>query len=305
MRIDLDPELAGVVQAVPGWDGLQVVASALPGGITNRNFRVEVAGQSYVVRLPGGEAELLGIDRDAEREAAEAAAAAAVGPEVVCFLPEPKVLVTRFVEAETIPVASLEDREVLSLVVDAIKRIHALPPLRSSFDPFEIVHSYRAAAEEHGVGVPAAFDEAASIAGRIARARPGPPPLRPCHNDLLNANFLRCPDRVLIVDYEYAGMGDPFFDLGNFSVNNGLSAGAERLLLELYFGSSDPLRYARLKLMQIMSDFREAMWGVVQQGISSLDFDYAGYASHHFARCLERAGDGRFGGWLDETAKGG
>jgi thiamine kinase-like enzyme len=96
-------------------------------------------------------------------------------------------------------------------------------------------------------------------------------------------------------------MGDLFFDLGNFSINNGISERAQERLLELYFGAVRPTGRARLKLMRVMSDFREAMWGVVQQGISTLDFDYVGYADRHFARCLESAGDERFGAWLEDA----
>jgi thiamine kinase-like enzyme len=107
---------------------------------------------------------------------------------------------------------------------------------------------------------------------------------------------------VIIVDYEYAGMGDRFFDLGNLSINNGISEQAEEMLLELYFGRVTPAAQARLQLMRVMSDFREAMWGVVQQGISTLDFDYVGYADRHFQRCLTNAGDERFGEWLSGAA---
>jgi thiamine kinase-like enzyme len=125
---------------------------------------------------------------------------------------------------------------------------------------------------------------------------------RPCHNDLLNANFLLDGDHVWIVDFEYGGMGDPFFDLGNLSINNGLSPEAQELLLRLYFGDVTDAQRARLQLMRIVSDFREAMWGVVQQAISTLEFDYVGYADRHFARCLASASDGRFGSWLDAAA---
>ena len=73
-------------------------------------------------------------------------------------------------------------------------------------------------------------------------------------------------------------MGDLFFDLGNLSINNGLSEGAQELLLDRYFDDVRDAHRARLQLMRIMSDFREAMWGVVQQAISTLDFDYVDYA---------------------------
>ena len=101
----------------------------------------------------------------------------------------------------------------------------------------------------------------------------------PCHNDLLTANFLDDGERVRIVDWEYAGMGDRFFDLGNLSVNNGFAEADDERLLAAYFGEpSTPRRFAALRLMRIMSDFREGMWGVVQTAISALDFDFDGYA---------------------------
>ena len=104
----------------------------------------------------------------------------------------------------------------------------------------------------------------------------------------------------MIVDWEYAGMGDRFFDLGNFAVNNGLDdADAERLL-EAYFGEPpDERRHATLKLFRFMSDFREAMWGVVQRGVSVLDFDYGEYTKKHFDRLEEARKDPRFEGWIE------
>ncbi len=105
----------------------------------------------------------------------------------------------------------------------------------------------------------------------------------PCHNDLLAANFIRGGDRLWIVDWEYAGMGDPAFDLANFAVSNGLDEDGDA-------SCSTPTAAATREihvLMRFMSDFREAMWGVVQQAISTLDFDFAGYADEHFER-LER-----------------
>jgi thiamine kinase-like enzyme len=115
-------------------------------------------------------------------------------------------------------------------------------------------------------------------------------PLRPCHNDLLNANFIDDGGRLRIVDWEYAGMGDPFFDLGNFAVNHELDAEGERALLEVY-GSDDGVA---LVLMRFMSDFREAMWGLVQQAISELAFDFGAYAQDHFERLERTATEPRF-----------
>jgi thiamine kinase-like enzyme len=122
-----------------------------------------------------------------------------------------------------------------------------------------------------------------------------------CHNDLLAGNFLRGA-QIWIVDWEYAGMGDRYFDLANFAVNNELDEAQQIALLDDYWeDSGPPSPVADLRLMVFMSDFREAMWGVVQQGISDLDFDFAGYAAKHFARLRATAADPRFAGWLTEA----
>ena len=301
--MSLDPDLARVVDAIPAWAGRAIDAEVLGGGITNRNWRVDVAGEAFVVRLAGRDTDLLGIDRDAERAATDAAHEAGVAPEVVAFLPELPALVTRFVEAEPLPPEDLEDASTMTAVVRSIRAIHGMRAIPSRFDVFAIVREYRRTAETHGVTIPEAYGPAEAIADRIAASFASRTvPERPCHDDLLNANFLRTPDRVVIVDYEYAGMGDPFFDLGNFSINNGISEDAQERLLEAYFGRPTAAHRARHKLMRVMSDLREAMWGVVQQGISTLDFDYVDYAGRHFDRCLRSADDARFGGWLDDAA---
>jgi len=291
--------LAAVVRSIPDWAGKDPEATPITTGITNRNFRVDVGGESFVVRLSGKDTELLGIDRDAEDAAARAAGAAGVAPEVFAYLREHHALITRFVRGDPIPEEDLRREDVLAIVVRSVKAIHGCPPIPSTFPVFRIVEGYARIARDRGVVVPQTFDEAHEMADRIEAAfSKSPTPDTTCHNDLLNANFLRDGDHVWIVDYEYAGVGDPFFDLGNLSINNGLTPEAQELLLTLYFGDVTDDRRARLGLMRIMSDFREAMWGVVQQALSTLDFDYVAYADRHFTRLLSTAADPRFEDWL-------
>jgi thiamine kinase-like enzyme len=295
----LDPALAAAIAAVPAWAGLEPQVSPITLGITNRNFRVDIGGTSFVVRLSGRDTELLGIDRAAEHLAARAAAAAGVAPEVFAYLPEHGALITRFVEADLLSEEDLERPETIGRVVSSVRAIHGMAPIASTFDPFRVVREYRRTAEERGVRIPPEYDRALERADEVRQVfRAAPMPTVPCHNDLLNANFLVRDGRVLIVDYEYAGMGDPFFDLGNLSVNNGLSPDAQVVLLEAYFGRVTRAGAARLALMGFVSDFREAMWGVVQQALSTLDVDYVGYADRHFARCLENGDGPAFERWL-------
>ena len=158
-----------------------------------------------------------------------------------------------------------------------------------------------ATAATHGVAIPPSYARARETAALVERAR-GPVPERPCHNDLLTANFIDDGSRIRIVDWEYAGMGDPFFDLGNFSVNHDLPPDADVEVLRAYEGEARPDRLARLTLMRTMSDFREAMWGVLQQGISQLDVDFVEYADEHFDRLLANASGPGFERALTEAA---
>jgi thiamine kinase-like enzyme len=266
------------------WPGRAVSISVLGGGITNHNLKVELDdGETYVLRISGRGTDLLGIDRQVEYEASLAAAAVGVGPEVMAFLEPEGYLVTRFIEGEIVPRERMREPEVIRRVATALRAVHKGPPLAKRFDAFRVVEEYRSTAFARGVAVPGEYVRARQIARTIERVR-GPIPERPCHNDLLNANFIDDGTRVRIVDWEYAGMGDVFFDLANFAVNHDLDADARRDLLVAYFGELREADVRALEMMRFMSLFREAMWGVVQCGISDLDFDFASYAEEHFAR---------------------
>jgi aminoglycoside phosphotransferase (APT) family kinase protein len=264
------------------WPGRGATVEPLGGGITNHNFRVEVGDGTFVLRVGGEDTQLLGIDRESEHAASLVAAQLGLAPEVVTFLEPEGYLVTRFVEGEV----GVVD---VAQAGTALRRLHDGPAIPSRFDSFRVVEAYHAIAGERGVDTPPAYGWASEIAQQVEEQRRGAP-LCPCHNDLLSANFIAAGRRLWIVDWEYAGMGDPFFDLGNFAVNHELDADGERLLLESY-GSEDA---ASLTLMRFMSDFREAMWGVVQQAISTLEFDFHAYADEHFERLERTADDPRF-----------
>ncbi|MFN8130945.1 MAG: phosphotransferase [Solirubrobacteraceae bacterium] len=299
-----DTQIASLVARLePALGPLSGEPVPLDGGITNRNFRVVLGDGEYVVRIAGRDTSLLGISRTAERDATAAAAAAGVAPEVAAFLEDAGCLVTRFIPGRPVTTAELVDDGPLGEVAAALRAIHGGPALPTRFDAFRLVEQFRATALERGGDIPAAYGRAQAIAGAIEPVLVGPEHrLVPCHNDLLTANFIHDGTRVRIVDWEYAGMGDRYFDLANLSVNNGFDEAADARLLGLYFEEAPtPRRFACLRLMRVMSDFREAMWGVVQTTVSELDFDFAAYAAEHFARLEQSAADPRFPTWLEDA----
>jgi len=266
------------------WPGRKAEVSVLGGGITNHNLKVELdGGDIFVLRISGSQTGLLGIDRQVEYEASLAAAAVGVGPEVVAFVEPEGYLVTRFIEGEIVPLERMREPDAIRRVAAALRPVHSGPPLPRRFDAFRVVEEYRSTAFAHGAPVPAEYVRARQIARAIERAR-APIPERPCHNDLLNANFIDDGSRIRIVDWEYAGMGDIFFDLANFAVNHELDEDGRAELLAAYFDEVRRADVRALEMMRFMSLFREAMWGVVQTAVSELDFDFASYAEEHFAR---------------------
>jgi len=273
------------------WPGRPRQVERLEGGITNANYRVAVGDEVVVVRVPGSRTELLGIDRPSEAAAARLAAALGVGPEVVAVVEDPWCLVTRFIEGRPIEPVELGAEPMLGHVVDTLKKVHGGGAIPVTFDYFAVIRQYHEVAARRMVAEPFDYDAAGAVLDAVAEARPFRPTVLG-HNDLLNANFLY-DGEVRILDWEYAGMTDPFFDLANLSVNHDFSAAGDDALLSHYFGRTSPGLSAALTVMKMVSELREAMWGVVQMAVSELEVDYVAYATERAAHfeALVRATD--------------
>ena len=303
MAESTDAEIVALLERVPGWAGRARVTDVLGGGLTNRNLLVEVGTQRFVLRLPGNETELLSIDRLVEREANERAATLGIAPEVVAFLEPEGCLVTRFVPGVALTSEQLATPERLGVICRAVRAFHESGPLSRPFDCFRVPEQHRDTALSRGVRIHPTYERAAEYASEIEAAfAVTPEPRVPCHNDLNTANWIADGDRLWLLDWEYAGMNERFFDLGAMCANNEMDADGEAALLVAYFGAQTPRRAARLALMKVLSDFREAMWGHVQQGISVLDVDYGEYVDAHIDRLLRNASRPDYGQLLVDAA---
>jgi thiamine kinase-like enzyme len=304
LRNDLAPLAKALDQLSTLLGPLEGEPAPLDGGITNRNYRARFGGSEVVIRMPGKETDLLGIDREAERGANECAARVGVAPEVVAALVDPPCLVTRFVVGRELGAEELREPAALAEVAAALRAVHDCGErLEVGFSAFRIVETYAERAGDRGVTPPPDYAGAHATAARIEAAlvdAAQQPVL--CHNDLLAANFLASAAGIRLIDWEYAAMGDPYFDLGNFAVNNGLGAVEEEDFLAAYLGEAPGARrLARLRLMRFMSDFREAMWAVLQGSLSDLDFDFGAYARTHFDRLAAAAADPGFEALLEDA----
>ena len=316
----METTLQQIIARVPEWASAQSIqTSVLMGGITNQNYRVDVDGTSFVVRVTGKDSELLGINRQHEYECSVIAAETGVAPEVLHFFPDLGSIVTRFIDGHKIPPNAMGTRENIARVATAVRRLHRARPYPGAFSPFRAVQEYRRNAERLGAPMPSDIDELfrwvnqieatvnvcrdrmvrralhAHHAGWSAESILSLSQDVSCHNDLLNENFLD-DGNIRIIDFEYAAMGDPFFDLGNFAAHHQFDGEQDAWLIESYFGAGRDVAlqrlydesFARLQLMKTVSDLREALWGVVQIKLSSLDFDYRAYADEFFGRYREK-----------------
>ena len=294
------------IARVPQWvDADDLKVTTLDGGITNSNFRVDVHGESFALRIAGTDTDMLGINREYEYAANLTAGKLSIAPEVIYVIQPEGYLVTRFITARPFPLEEITQPENIRRVMEIIQKIHSMPEIPGTFSVFRTIENYEGIARQYNVEFPKNFDrliERMNVAE--AALITDLEPLRPCHNDLLNANFL-IDDQIYLLDWEYAGMGDIYFDLANFSDHHELSDKQDRWLLECYFGKVIDKQIAHLKIMKIMSDLREAMWALVQIGISELDFDYRGYANQFFARVFKNINDPHWDQWIKEMNKNG
>jgi thiamine kinase-like enzyme len=274
----------------------------LDGGITNRNYRVRFGERDCVLRLPGRDTDLLGIDRAAERVATERAATLGIAPPLIAA--DEECMVTEWLPGA--PIDGDRLRADPSSAAQALRAFHDSGlqlPVR--FWIPDLLDDYARIITERGGELTDQYRRTQELVARIADVLPLADPA-PCHNDLLPGNILAAdadPGLALLVDWEYAGMGHPYFDLANLAVNNEFDEAAQNRLLEAYFDQPPgPGRRAALRLMMLVSDAREAAWGVVQGSISELDFDFADYARQHFTRLERNASDPRRQEWMRAAA---
>jgi thiamine kinase-like enzyme len=285
----VDDRIGAVLDCVPLLRGRDRSVTSLPGGITNRNYRVDTGDESYVLRIAGENTEFLGIDRIVEHACSLAAAELDVGAEVIAFLPDHDVLLTRFVPGRLLEPGDVREVPTMGRIVEALRRYHGGPPGAGTFSPFDVVRDYYALAWNRQVAFPPTIGEAMVRLGFIESALEGPELPCPCHNDLLASNLIDDGSAVRIIDWEYAGMGDRWFDLGNLAANNEFDKAQEYALLELYCGEVRSEDMRRLQLMRLASDLRESLWGFLQSGVSTLEYEFVEYGRAHLDRFLQRS----------------
>jgi thiamine kinase-like enzyme len=280
--------------------------SRLPG-LTNLVFRVETPSARYLLRVPGKGTEVY-IDRKVEAVNARAAAAAGVAPEVLYF-GEDGVIIARFLHgAVTMSPAAFRDRPgAVERAARALRQLHdKAPDFAFRFELFRMIDDYLAVVERLRAPLPQGYHglvmEATVVRHALAQH---PVPLRPCHCDPICENFLDVGGRMWIVDWEYSGMNDPMWDLGDLSVEGGFDEAMDRRLIDTYFGRpASAFDYGRMVVYKAMCDLLWTSWGLIQVANKNPAEDFWAYSMKRFERCKQLMRTDDFAQHLEAVRRG-
>ncbi len=276
----------------------------LAGGASNANYVLtEPSGDRFVLRVASPTGERLGVDRWRGVAAHETAAAAGLAPEIRAVTLPAGHLLTRFADGPVLDADRIRTAGMLGRVGGTIRAFHAAGAIRGRFSVFDDQRRYTALARGEGLALPADIDGLNRVAhaAEAVFAAAGVPD-RLCHNDLQLPNFIIQPERLVVLDWEFAGMGNPYFDLGATGVNADLDGEEVRALVAAYFGADAPAHRARVELMMFMSALREATWAVVAAPALTLDWDYDAWAAAYYGRCRTSIESGRIAAAMTAAA---
>ena len=278
------------------------------GGLTNLVHLVEVAGRQVIVRIPGEGTEGY-IDRAVEINNAIAAYRAGVSAEVL------------WADADTGEMISEAIQNIITMTPNAFKsragsparagaalaRLHGSGEVfKFQFELFAMIDDYLKILAGKDVDLPDGYHAIVKAAEPVKAAlAANPAPLAPCHCDPLCENFLDDGDKMWIVDWEYSGMNDPLWDLGDLSVEAGMDGLQEMELMRAYFGATPtPAQHGRVVIYKAMCDLLWTLWGLIQHADNNPAEDFWAYATGRFERCKDLMNDHSFAVHLAAVAAG-
>jgi thiamine kinase-like enzyme len=299
-----DPALAELLDLVPALRGERTVTE-LAGGLTNTNYKVVTPEGAYVMRVSAKDAGLLAIDRENEYRNSVSAADAGVGAKVVDYVPDRSLLVLEFIEGQTQTAEDLRRGDKLQMVADACRRLHGAAAFRDDFNMFDIQRRYLRLVQERGFRLPDRYLEFEPKVRRVEQAMAvRAEPTVPCNNDLLAENFIDTGrGEFRLIDYEYSGMNDACFELGNVWSESNLALEQLDELVTHYYGRRLRNRIARARLWGLMSKYGWTLWASIQDGVSDIDFDFWEWGMEKYDRAVAEFDGPDFQGLLDEVVR--
>ena len=259
------------------------------GGLTNLVFRADHAGEQYVLRIPGKGTEEY-INRANEAQAARAAAKAGVSPDVVYVDAGTGVMVTRLVDG-AVTMSPEKFKSIAGAPARAgqvLRKLHASGAVFNfRFELFAMIDDYLKILATKDVNLPDGYHDVVREAESVRAALNARPlPIAACHCEPLCENFLDARRRMWIVDWEYSGMNDPMWDLGDLSVEGRFNEAQDEAMIRSYFGGEPSAsELGRIVIYKAMCDLLWTLWGLIQHANKNPVDDFWAYSVNRFERC--------------------
>jgi thiamine kinase-like enzyme len=293
-----------IVDRIEAWRGKPVSIRPLTNGLTNSNYRVDVGGDAFVIRIPGASTDLLAIDRASELHSARVAAGLGIGPAVLHHFPDNGATVIEFLHGRPMTNQTLGEPGMPGRIAATLRMLHAGPRFLRDFDMLALAEQYRTVIERRGFPEPPGYRARRAAIREIGAALAAHPlGTVPCHNDLLADNYIEQGNRLRLVDWEYSGNGDPAFELGNTCRELDYDDARMLELCQAYFGRAPESLVARVRLHIIVSDVGWTLWAAIQTAVSRIEFDFAAYGGARWARAEKAMDSEDFPRWIDAAGR--
>ncbi len=303
--------IAAALDRIPLFDGVprEAIACARLGGLTNLVYRVDAGDRRYLLRIAGEGTEDY-IDRKVEGHNARVAAEAGVSAEVLHFDADSGLMLARYLDGcVTMSPELFKSRPgAPARAAEVLKRMHSCGrEFRFRFELFAMIDEYLGLLAKLEAPLPDGYHEVVAEAGAVRQALDAnPATLAPCHCDPLSENVLDDGARMWVVDWEYSGMNDPIWDLGDVSVEAGFDEAQDREMMAAYCGGEPPAAvYGRMVIYKAMCDLLWTLWGLIQFANKNPVDDFWAYSVARFERCKALMGAHDFGRHLGAIHSGG
>ncbi len=245
---------------VPGEGAISVVR--VGSGLVNESYRVARGAGQYSMRVPAQDSVALGLDRAWECRVLERAGAAGLAPIVECCEARCGILVSRWVEGGAWTAEQAVRPENTGKIAQLARRVHSLPLPRAArmMRPASWIAHYRQVLARYAADAHPALQS--SLEARLAALARLPPPASVlCHSDLHVQNLIAADHGLVLLDWEYAHVSEPFWDLAGWAANNDLGAESRHSLLASYLGREPAAQdAARLQLLLWLYDYVCLLW---------------------------------------------
>lgn len=305
----MEPSVSAALARIPLFDGVspERFTQERLGGLTNLVYRINLDDDIYVLRI-AGEGTQEYIDRGVEAYNARVAAEAGVSAEVLFFDESDGLMLCSHLDGTTMsPEAFCSVPGAPARAALALKRMHEFKkPFRFRFELFSMIEEYLRTLSGLGATLPDGYHDVVKEAEAVRKVLDAhPAELAPCHCDPLCENFLDNGERMWIVDWEYSGMNDPLWDLGDVSVEAGFKREHDEEMMRAYCGGHvDEASFGRMMIYKAMCDLLWTLWGLIQHANDNPAEDFWAYSVNRFERCKALMGDNEFGRHLAAVGQG-